>query len=241
MFSHDQKPIKMKIEAHIICWNEAETIALTAKHYKSFCERVIFYDNFSDDNTRDIVRDHGCEAQVFGIAGELNDHEYLKVKNHCWKGSDADWVIVCDADEILIPEFAYFKENAPTIIRTQGFSMFSNKLPVNDWREVSTGIQDDNYSKLICFNPKAIKEIGYVYGCHEAKPQGEVRFSQHTAKLLHYKAVGGAERLADRHALYASRLSQINKRFKLGHQYEEPRQKTIEYFNENLKKCIKLF
>lgn len=223
----------MKIEAHIICWNEAETIALTAKHYKSFCERVIFYDNFSDDNTRDIVRDHGCEAQVFGIAGELNDHEYLKVKNHCWKGSDADWVIVCDADEILSEYTPTSKDNA-TILKTQGYNMFSDVVPQNSWYEISTGIKDDNYSKLICFNPKAIKEIGYVYGCHEAKPQGEVRFSQHTAKLLHYKAVGGAERLAARHALYAPRRSAINRKWGLGKQYEEPREQTIKYFNDNL-------
>lgn len=227
----------MKIEAHIICWNEAETIALTAKHYKSFCERVIFYDNFSDDNTRDIVRDHGCEAQVFGIAGELNDHEYLKVKNHCWKNSDADWVIVCDADEILVGNMPITMPiilDGYTIVKPQGYSMYSNQIPVNNWTELNTGVKDDNYSKLVMFRPNKIKEIGYIYGCHEAKPIGEVDYLAGAFKLLHYKAVGGAERLAGRHALYASRLSQINKKWKLGHQYLEPREQTIKYFNDNL-------
>lgn len=229
----------MIIDCHFIGWNESETIHLTIKHYKTFCRHVYYYDNFSTDNSRQIAEENGAIVRMFGIEGQLNDQEYLKVKNNVWKGSDADWVIVCDADEILdleltvfLPELVYGIKS--TVIRTQGFNMFSENIPGKDWKEINTGIPDNNYSKLCMFNPKAIKEINYVYGCHEAKPVGDVVFSRDILKLLHYKHVGGAQRVADRHALYASRLSDINKRWKMGFQYQEPREQTIKYFNDNL-------
>lgn len=226
----------MYVEAHIIAFNESETIHLTIKHYQQFCKRIIIYDNFSTDNTREIAESLGCEIRPFGIAGVLDDKEYLKVKNHCWKGSNADYVIVCDADEILMPPKIWDTEI--TVYKTIGWNIFSNDIPENNWMEITTGIHDNNYSKLVCFNPKEIKEINYVYGCHEAKPTGNVNYSVGSLPLFHYKHIGGAQRVADRHALYCSRLSDNNKRWKLGFQYQEPREQTIKYFNENLAKSL---
>jgi hypothetical protein len=185
----------------------------------------------------------GCEVKLFGRQGVLDDKEYLKIKNHCWKGSEADWVIVCDADEILYFSLSVFfpnrlEDGTATIFKTEGFNVFSNDLPKESWREITTGIHDNNYSKLCIFNPKSIKEINYVYGCHEANPVGDVRYSEEILPLLHYKHVGGPERIADRHALYESRRSDFNKKWKLGHQYAEPREQTIRYFNECLKKSV---
>lgn len=231
----------MKVEAHIIAWNEAETIHLTIKHYKQFCHRIIIYDNFSDDNTREIAESMGCEVKLFGIKGVLDDKEYIKIKNNVWKGSKADWVIVCDADEILDVnkfqlEIAY--QQRETIFKTNGWNIFSNEIPSQNWMEITTGIPDEKYSKLVIFDPKEISDINYVYGCHEAKPVGRVWVSENELTLFHYKHVGGATRIADRHAQYNLRLSDWNKRWKCGYQYQEPREQTIKYFNECLKKSV---
>jgi glycosyltransferase involved in cell wall biosynthesis len=235
----------MEIEAFILAFNEAETIHLTIKHYKQFCDRITIFDNFSTDDTREIAESLGCIVKPFGIAGVLDDKEYLKVKNHCWKGSDADWVIVCDADEILCDSrldfnLRYTLESVKndTIFTTKGWNIFSNDVPHETWSEITTGIPDSRYSKQIIFNPKEIKEIGYVYGCHENKPEGNVKYYYESLNLLHYKHIGGAKRVADRHALYAERLSDWNKRYKCGFQYQEPREQTIKYFNECLKKSV---
>lgn len=226
----------MKIEAHILAFNESETIHLTIKHYQQFCDRIIIYDNFSDDNTREIAESMGCEIKLFGIKGVLDDKEYIKIKNNVWKGSNAGFVIVCDADEIFFPP--PFWNTDVTIYKTHGWNIFSNEIPKDDWTEITTGIYDDKYSKLVCFNPKAIEEINYVYGCHEAKPEGNINYSNGSFPLFHYKHVGGGERIADRHALYESRRSDFNKKWKLGFQYAEPREQTIKYFNECLKKSL---
>lgn len=224
----------MNVEAHIIAWNEAETIAFTIKHYQQFCNRIVIYDNFSTDQTRDIALSMGCDIRLFGIQGELNDKEYLKVKNNCWKSSEADWVIVVDADEIL--------EQPPltdaTIFKTRGWNVFSNHVPRENWSEIDTGIPDDNYSKQVIFRPDRIKEINYEYGCHKCKPEGDVRYSDKVLTLFHYKHIGGAERLVKRHRIYAERLSELNKKWKLGYQYQEPKEQTIKYFEECLKKSV---
>lgn len=226
----------MKIHAHIIAFNEAETIHLTIKHYKQFCEKIFIYDNFSTDNTRDICESMGCTIKLFGVAGSLDDKEYLKIKNHCWKDSDADYVIICDADEILMPPNRTY--DPCTIYKTSGWNIFSNDIPKEKWQEITFGIPDSKYSKLVCFDPRRIDEINYIYGCHQAKPEGDVRYSDEVLTLFHYKHVGGAERIADRHALYNARLSDWNKRWKCGYQYQEPREQTIKYFNECLKKSV---
>lgn len=235
----------MKIEAFIIAWNEAETIHLTIKHYQQFCNKITIFDNFSDDNTREIAESMGCEVKMFGIKGVLDDKEYIKIKNHCWKGSDADWVIVCDSDEILWShDFIGDLENAKMLrfgmISTYGWNVFSDEIPKDDWLEVTTGIHDPNYSKYCIFNPKTVEEINYVYGAHAANPRGEFCTTNEHLQLIlfHFKHVGGAQRIADRHALYESRRSDFNKKWKLGFQYAEPREQTIKYFNECLKKSV---
>lgn len=234
----------MVIEAHIIAWNESETIHLTIKHYQKFCSKIIIYDNFSDDNTREIAEAMGCEVKLFGVKGVLSDVEYTKLKNNCWKGSTADWVIVCDADEILFPienlhqRFARTRFEEHTIIKTFGWNVFSMDLPRETWTEIKTGFYDANYSKLCCFNPKEIKEINYVHGCHVAKPIGNVIFSEIIIPLFHYRNVGGPDRLIKRHAMYRPRMSQHNLKWNMGGHYlhddERRRKEWTEQYNKSV-------
>ena len=215
----------MKIETHILTWNRYSTIHLTVNYYKQF-GKVIVHDNFSDDGTWDIGEMLGAEMRLFGKAGVLDDGEYLKVKNNAWKGSDADWVIVVDDDEILyhpylLTQLQVAKNDGITVIKPKGFAIVSNDMPVSDWTEIMDGIRDENYDKLCCFDPKALAEIGYEYGCHRnTRPKGKV-VQKEMGVLLHYQAVGGAQRMIERHRLYEERRlkSPVNVRRGLGKEY----------------------
>lgn len=239
----------MIIEAFIIAWNREDTIHLTINYYKSFCQKVSLYDNHSTDRTKDIAESLGAEVHTFGTPGVLNDQHYLDVKNNCWKGSLADWVIVVDDDEILYDDILDFKlklgkSGQYTIIQPQGFGVFSNEMPKEKWTDILTGVNDDNYSKFCVFDPKKIIEIGYIFGCHQAKPKGQIRVLN-DLWLLHYRAVGGVDRLIERHRLYEPRRqkSAINMKWGLGENYKyaiENPQKTRDWFNENLSKSVKL-
>jgi len=215
----------MKIEVYLIAFNESETIHLTIKHYQKLGATIKIYDNFSDDGTPDICRSMGCEVENFGRKGQLNDAEYRKIKNYKWKGSTADWVIVCDADEILeIPwiNLAEATVQGHTIFKTHGFNIYSHDMPKDDYFEILTGVQDPSYSKLVIFDPKKITDMMYDFGCHKSTPCGEVVYSDFEPTLFHYRAIGGPERIVKRHALYRSRLSDVNKKMALAVHYTYP-------------------
>ena len=239
--------ISLRIETYILTWNREDTIHLTLKHYLAMGP-VKLYDNFSDDRTREIAESMGADVRLFGRAGVLDDGVYLDIKNHEWKKSKADWVIVVDDDEILLPSPADDLNGVmdSTILKPNGFSVFSNEMPKEDWLELKTGVQDNNYSKLCCFRPDRITDINYVYGCHEARPKGDVRIYNGGFTLLHYRAVGGVERLIKRHQEYEPRRqrSVINMKWNLGAHYRdtvEHPENTRKWFAENLEKSVPLF
>lgn len=220
-----------------------DTIAMTIKHYQQFCDRVVLYDNFSDDRTKEIALELGAEVRVFGEKGQLSDKWYLKIKNHCWKDSEADWVIIVDADEILHAPMLYdklyeAKEKGQTIFVTYGWNVFSNEMPVESFLEIQTGFFDKNYSKTVIFNPKEIKEINFGYGSHESRPRGNVVWSRDTLTLFHYRNIGGVERLVERHKLYRRRLSALNRELKLGAHYNYPDERRRLEWREQFEKSV---
>lgn len=211
--------MKKTVHAHIIGWNVADTIEFTIKHYRAFCEEVFFYDNHSTDGTGTIATHFGAQVKTFGEPGVLSDQHYLDVKNHCWKGSKADLVIVVDDDEI-IEECQGWQNFHGTIAKTQGFEVYDFGMPHRYFWELRMGIPNPNYSKAAIWNPHAIKEINYVFGCHQAKPEGDVKWSDLYYGMLHYRSIGGPERLINRHAAYrAKNIAEINKRWGLGSHY----------------------
>jgi glycosyltransferase involved in cell wall biosynthesis len=231
----------MRIETHIITWNRSDTIHLTVSYYLKL-GRVIVHDNFSDDNTREICEALGAEVRLFGQAGVLSDQAYLDVKNHAWKGSDADYVIVCDDDEILYHEdlnFILKQERlwGTTIFKTQGYSMHAELLPRGTWLELNKGFRDNNYSKRLIFDPSKV-DINYIYGCHECRPKGSIIESKETLNVLHYRNVGGVGRLIKRHHAYEERRknSPVNMKWNLGHHYSESDDLKREQWKESEKK-----
>lgn len=235
------------VEAFVIGWNESDTIRLTLSHYNSFCEKVTLFDNYSTDGTPDIARDMGAEVKQFGTPGVLSDDDYLTVKNNCWKKSQADWVVVCDADELLWSGTFYDRvffiqatEIGATIIKTIGFDVISNEMPKENFLELQTGNVNDNYSKLVCFNPKQIKEINFKYGCHVAKPTGNVIYYHRPFLLMHYRNIGGPQRLVQRHAMYRPRMSDKNLRFGLGVHYTWTDEQRIKEWYEKYDNSVEL-
>lgn len=224
----------MKIEAFILCWNESDILAMVVRHYQKFCHNITIYDNFSTDSSQLIAESMGCDVKKFGKPGVLDDQAYLDVKNNCWKLSDADYVIVCDTDEILLPVRMepVIDKDLPTIMKTRGWNVYSNEMPKDDLLEITTGYEFHNYSKNIIFSPKDIKEMNYEPGAHKCNPVGNIIYSNETLPLLHYKHIGGVERLLKRNREYMKRMSANNKRKGWGCHYWQPEAQTRREFAE---------
>lgn len=184
------------------------------------------YDNYSTDNSVDLARSLGMEVRTFGKQGELNDAEYIRVKDNCWKEArgEADFVIVCDADEFLyhkdlLRKLQEYKENGITLPRTKGYEMVSEILPSQDIFDITTGFKQSKFSKSLIFDPNKIEEINYNYGSHNHKARGLIKKSWSRLWVLHYRNIGGFERIRKRHEEYQNRLSQFNKDMRFGKEY----------------------
>jgi len=131
----------MKIEAFLLCWNERDIMPLVVKHYAKFCDKITILDNHSTDGSQELAKELGCVVIPFGTKF-FDDQENMNIKNSCWKGSDADWVIVADFDEILFHdykemEFAMGFYTSSTIIKTIGWQIMSDEMPKEDLTEIT--------------------------------------------------------------------------------------------------------
>lgn len=230
----------MKIEVIAICWNEIELAPFFVRHYKSFCDRIIVYDNGSTDGTDIVLKKLGCEVRHFG-GEELDDREYLKIKNHSWKGCEANYVIVCDFDEFLYhPDIKNYlqwhKDKMVSIFETQGIDIFSQHLPKlgTSILSLNSGLLSPSYSKRVIFSPD-IDEINFDYGCHKSNPQGKLVWDKsRNLKVLHYRNIGGSSRLVKRHRLYQERMCEYNKKKGLGVHYLRTEEQITSDFNRYL-------
>ncbi len=205
----------MVITMYFINWNDSFYLPFIAKHYGQFCSKIVMYDNHSTDTSQSLAKSLGFEVRTFGKIGELNDQHYLDIKNHCWKEErgNSDYVIVCDADEFLSNPIGLKFGSLPMV---KGYDMYSNELPKESIFEIKTGFVSESYSKQIIFSPW-VSEINYVHGCHINHAK-EVSTPSDLC-LYHYRGIGGADRMVNRHAEYMQRMSLFNRQHKMGYQY----------------------
>jgi hypothetical protein len=219
----------MKITLYFIGWNDKFYLPFIKQHYGKFCQRIVYYDNYSNDGSQELARELGFEVRNFGYSNRLDDQDYLNVKNHCWKeerenGQQADYVIVCDADEFICIDD--LRGTAPKVV---GFNLISDRLPTNKITDINTGSFSINYSKQAIFSPREILEINFVHGCHLNHIQGNVT-SEGSCRLLHFRQIGGVDRLIERHAQYRERMSKFNLKHGMGSHYlHSDDQKRIEW------------
>jgi len=236
----------MKIKVYAIAWNEEYYIPFFIRHYKRFFNAdICIFDQHSTDATARIAKNMGAEVVPFG-GNTLNDQDYLNIKNNLSeKSKKYDFIIVCDIDEFLYhPDAMGYlfdcRLNGITIPLAQGYNMVSNELPALGYLHVQirTGYTDDNYSKTVIFDPVNIKNINFTHGCHVSRPVGHVVYSPtREFRLLHFRCIGGAERLVNRHLDYQRRMSKFNREYNLGHHYLSDSEAKRQEFKEMLRRA----
>lgn len=223
----------MRIVLYFINYNDSFYFPFIKEHYGKFCEQMIMYDNYSSDDSVKLAKSLGFEVRKYGKRGQFNDQHFLDVKNNCWKeqkGKGIDYVIVCDADEFITQP----KTKCATPVVT-GFNMVSEFFPKKSVFEINTGVHDAGYSKQAIFNPDAVLEINYHYGCHENSKQViQNDACNENVFLYHYRHIGGVQPILEKQHIYRKRMSKFNKKRQLSYHYMLPDIDRINYF-EHLK------
>ena len=184
----------MTIDVFAVCYNEEIILPYFLKHYKKFARNITIYDNMSTDNSVQIMNEHGVNVIPYDTQGKMDESTYLNIKNNCWKGSDADWVIVCDMDELIYHEniIEVLTNTHANHIVTEGYEMMSESLPTTEgqiYEELKFGYFKPAYSKPCLFKPSEIKNINFTPGSHTARPTGPniIIIKNSVIKLLNYK------------------------------------------------------
>lgn len=228
----------MKLEVHLLTHDDEQMIEWALRHWVKLGAKVIVHDGGPSFKSGFVAGAYPNTSWIeWDTAGELNDELARKLKNECWRGTDADWVAVVDADELLhFPNGAeetlsVYDKCGAAVIRPSGFEMYSehwcepSALPgVQLIDFVKHGSPDDKwYAKPILFSPKLVVESGFGIGAHESDPMLKDGRSFHVGPdwpkanpptyLLHFKSIfGGLQRIAARYDATRQRLSLCNVR-----------------------------
>lgn len=166
------------------------------RHYCSFADKVIVHDGGPDwsehSTTRQLCECHGAQCLPWDTGNQLNDELAQNLKNTCWRGTDADWVICVDCDELIwFPPMAgtnplthregsratleAYDRLGAAVIKPHGFEMFSDTLPElgshnQIYHAIRDGAPDDKwYAKPVLFSPRRVAESGFGVGAHESR------------------------------------------------------------------------
>lgn len=223
----------MKTHLYTLCWNEADILDFFFRHYDSFVDRYIVYDDGSTDGSIERLMAHP-KVELRRFNRSVSDSFALSsqaLQNEVWKESigQADWVIRTALDEHLtVPDGnmkRYLKRcrrRGVTAIAAVGYQMISDVFPEphehlsrSRLRGAPWGIMN----KLSIFNPNKVRETGFTIGRHSAFPEGEIIYPERDQlMLLHYKYMG-FDRTVRRHCAQRLGLGDRDKENGWGVQY----------------------
>ena len=89
----------MDLTLCMIVKNEEATLSRTLDSVKGVVDEMVVVDTGSGDRTREIARESGARVYEF----EWCD-DFAAARNECLKHAQGDWILVLDADEVLVPE-----------------------------------------------------------------------------------------------------------------------------------------
>ena len=210
------------ISIFLMVYNEEIIFQFFIDHYRARFPgcNITVYDNFSTDNTVKIALQNNCTVINYDTNGKVDDDKLRNLKNNCWKNASTDWVLVCDADELLEfneNDLNYEKSLGTTLVKSEAYNMV-NMEDNYDYDSIKTGIRCSAYDKTYVFNKSQINNINYVHGAHSCSPQGNVKYSSKVYRLYHYNTIH-PELTHKRHYTTRSRLSEINLKHGWGVQY----------------------
>lgn len=249
---------KYKIDLYTICYNEEKIIPFVINYWKYLqVNHVYVANNNSTDKSVELLSQYPdwITIKTYNDNVDFNDKWNNDYKNNIWKGSDADFVIICDMDECIyskdfISNLDYMMENDVDVCTPIGTNVYSYRFPIlfnpnmlvhelNSIRFKFCKFE----SKQLIFRPDKVKEINYTMGAHDSKP---IRYDNSNCKViggksfkipminLHLKMFG-LDYILFLYHRNASRLSEINKKHNWGWHYTVPDDSIRNMFEQDIK------
>jgi hypothetical protein len=164
------------VHLYTVCWDEADMLGFFFRHYDSWVDRYVVYDDGSTDGSREILRANPkVDLRDFArVEAESFVLSHKAMQDHAWKESrgHADWIVVTAVDEHLhvrgrsMAEYlAEQTERGVTLVPALGFDLNHKTMPEDCGRLteiVTRGRPRAAFNKLSIFKPEALRETGFT-------------------------------------------------------------------------------
>jgi glycosyltransferase involved in cell wall biosynthesis len=178
----------MNVEIFTVIKDAEYILPFYLEHYtRNFPDcKINIFDNGSTDSSIDLCKEAGCNIiPFFDFVPLVKEHYLTDLKNNVWKTSKADWVIICDVDELIqINSDDLVNLVEVDIVQFRGFNM----VDINDKKDpklFTHGLSAGMYCKACLFRP-SIEEINYTSGAHGFEPDSKYKISKFQYRLFHY-------------------------------------------------------
>ncbi len=179
---------------------DAEIISYFMRHYSPVVDRLIMFDNESQDNCREIISHYAnAEIRDYHGNGKIDHVAALQFANSQYKEArgHADWVIWPDCDEFLWTGktplrsiLEDYKKRGIRVVSARGYQMLSDHFQKDDGLitdMIKLGVPDDEYSKTYIFDPDI--DLQWRPGRHTCNVSN-AKIHESDIKLLHYRYLG---------------------------------------------------
>jgi len=165
-------------------------LPLFLEHYsKNFPGCIInVYVHYAKKESLELLKKFNCNIFPFPNFKKYDiEDSAQELKSNVWKSSKADWVIVCDLDELVqIDSKELDKLKDIDLIQFKGYHMV-NKDSVKELKDINYGFPDWYYNKACVFRP-TIEKVDFDKGAHTCVISKSLKLSKLEYKLFHYCA-----------------------------------------------------
>ena len=127
----------LKLWVYTFCYNEEKILPYVIEYWKQYATKVIIYDNGSTDNSLKILSRYSwIEVREFDTENTFDPEKISQYKSFCYTDAigKADYVMVCDIDEVLLPsenlfpELVLAKKDNVQLFQTKYYEIINNEL-----------------------------------------------------------------------------------------------------------------
>jgi len=173
------------LHVYTVVWNESYMMPYFLRHYEKVADKILVFDDFSTDGTRDIVKAHPkaelhdwpCESgMIEPVKAKFFSREYRTRSRGI-----ADWVICVDCDEFIYhPDLRSVLEEqkalgTKAIKPDQGLIVGATTTPHTDGQLYDAcpyGFERRAYAKPVIFTPDI--DVWFGHGQHHSAVRPDV-------------------------------------------------------------------
>ena len=193
----------MTIHLYTLCYNEMSILPWVIDYWKQIpVTKAIVYDNESTDGSVDYLKQFDwIEVRHFETDG-MNDSVQKDIKNKAWKESKgvADFVIVCDLDEVIYSKnlgsiIKKMKDEDYNVLGMPWYMLCATEHPQHEEGKLLHEVAPDHWcnqrinhdgkhehlGKFMLFDPNRVDDMGYSVGCHISHPSPSLRLLEDTS------------------------------------------------------------